>query len=435
MKKLTLLLFILVIGWSSFAQTSTDFFSYQIAVADGSNNPPAAGSTVRVRVSILDNTATGPQVYLEVHTKVMNNNTGILNLEIGNGSDKVGDFSTINWSQLKFLKTEVDLTGTYVDMGTTRILSTPHAKYADNAKNIGITGSSFDMLAHDGSKWAAVKSPLITGSSTADYATFHPGLSGFKEGNPASPNTNDYFVFNKDFTRLNGPIESYYSLFHASTYGGANRATIVGKNRADGIGILGFSESGSALRAMTNKGTGLTITTNAFGCSISTLGNSNTGSILSSIGDTSLGMQILNYGDHSRGILVQNIGINTTGADISGTKGLIVKANSADSPAISMSGQFKVFGSSDSRCAYTTIPTTSTASSITLTYKNQKPTDIILITPNTGTNTSTSLSMPSGRVAYGADPDIPSNILWYIINTTGATFPIGTSFNVMVIRQ
>lgn len=423
-----------MLSWHFYAQTPTDFFSYQIAVVDASNNPPAIGSTVRIRISILDNTAAGPQVYQEVHTKVMNNSTGILNLEIGNGTDKVGDFSMVNWSLLKFLKTEVDLTGAYVDMGTTRILSTPHSKYADNAKNLGITGTGFDMLSHDGSKWTAAKSPLITTPSTGDYSAFHPSISGFKEGNSATPSTNDYFVFNKNLT-LTSPIESIQSIIHASTYRGPEYASIVGKNRADGTGIFGYSENGSGVLATSNKGIGLKVSSNSVGANITTNANSNSGIILANYGDSSLGMQILNYGDQSRGLLVQNIGINTTGADISGTKGLIVKANSADSPAISMSGQFKVYGSADSRCAYTTTPTTSAVSSITLTYKNPKPTDIILITPNTGTNTSTILSMPSGRVAYGVDPDIPSNILWYIINTTGANFPIGTSFNVMVIRQ
>lgn len=434
MKKLISTMLLLFIIWQHQAQTATDFFSYQIAVVDGSNNPPASGSTVKVRVSILDNTAAGPQVYQEVHTKVMNNTNGILNLEIGNGNDKVGDFSLINWSLVKFLKTEVDLTGAYVDMGTTRILSTPHAKYADNAKNIGITGTGFDMLSHDGSKWMATKSPLITTASTGDYSVFHPAIKGIREGNPANLSTNDYLVVNKDLN-LTAQIEGFASLIHASTFGGSDRATIVGKNRANGIGLFGSSESGTAVRAQANKGIGLNVISNGTGCNITTGANSNAGIVVANNGDSSLGMQIINYGDQSRGLLVQNIGINTTGADISGTKGLIVKAHSADSPAISMSGQFKVHGSANSRCAFTTPATTSAVASITLAYSNPKPSDIILITPNTGLNTSTTLSMPSGRVAYGVDPDVPSNAIWYIINTTASNFPIGTSFNVMVIRQ
>jgi hypothetical protein len=131
MKKLFLIsaLFITLV---TFAQVPQGI-SYQ-AIALTSSGTPVVSSNVRVRLSVLDNTATGPVLFSETHIKTTNAQ-GLFNLIIGQGTLVSGAFSTINWgTNAKFLKVEMDITGgtSYVNVGTTQLLSVPYAMAAGN---------------------------------------------------------------------------------------------------------------------------------------------------------------------------------------------------------------------------------------------------------------------------------------------------------------
>ncbi len=107
--------------------------SYQAIALNGSGNP-VASSNVGIRISVLDNTATGTVLYTETHTKTTNPQ-GLFNLVIGQGTPVSGTFSAINWRvNSKFLKVEMDATGgtNYTLVGTTQLLSTPYALAADS---------------------------------------------------------------------------------------------------------------------------------------------------------------------------------------------------------------------------------------------------------------------------------------------------------------
>src|SRR5687767_13958670 len=58
--------------------------SYQ-AIAFDAVGLPVANSNVGVKISILDNSTTGPLVYSETHTS-LNNGQGLFNLNIGQGT-------------------------------------------------------------------------------------------------------------------------------------------------------------------------------------------------------------------------------------------------------------------------------------------------------------------------------------------------------------
>jgi hypothetical protein len=122
----------LLISLLTFAQAPQGI-SYQAVAFDTSGNP-VTNSNVGVRISILDNSATGTLVYEETHTKTTNAQ-GLFNLNIGQGTPSSGSFSEINWGiNTKFLKVEVDPNGgtNYNITGTNQLMSVPYALYAEN---------------------------------------------------------------------------------------------------------------------------------------------------------------------------------------------------------------------------------------------------------------------------------------------------------------
>lgn len=131
MKKIITLTTILI-TFLSFAQVPQGI-SYQAIALNNSGNP-VVSSNVGIRLSILDNSATGTVLYTETHTKTTNAQ-GLFNLVIGQGTGTSGTFSTINWGvNTKFLKVEMDIAGgtNYVLVGSTQLISVPYALAADS---------------------------------------------------------------------------------------------------------------------------------------------------------------------------------------------------------------------------------------------------------------------------------------------------------------
>ncbi len=131
MKKITTILS-LIIAIFTFAQVPQGI-SYQ-AIALNSSGSPVVSTNVGVRISVLDNSVTGTNLYTETHTKTTNAQ-GLFNLVIGQGTAFSGTFNTINWgTNTKFLKVELDVTGgtNYFLVGTTQLLSVPYALSADS---------------------------------------------------------------------------------------------------------------------------------------------------------------------------------------------------------------------------------------------------------------------------------------------------------------
>ena len=110
--------------------------SYQAVVRDATNNL-LVRKTVSIRVSILQGSSSGSSVYRETQSAQTNAN-GLVSISIGEGTDKTGDISTIEWSNGPFfIKTEIDPNGAnnYILTSTTQLLSVPYALYAEKAGN------------------------------------------------------------------------------------------------------------------------------------------------------------------------------------------------------------------------------------------------------------------------------------------------------------
>jgi hypothetical protein len=140
MKNLFLSLMLFFSATSMYAQ-APDAFNYQ-AVARTATGAIIANQGIAVRLSIHDGTAGGTVIYSERQTATTNK-FGLFSCMIGTGTVLSGTFETIDWAgALKFLQVEFDPAGTttYIDMGTTQLISVPYAKVA-NELNLFASGT------------------------------------------------------------------------------------------------------------------------------------------------------------------------------------------------------------------------------------------------------------------------------------------------------
>ncbi len=115
--------------------------SYQ-AVIRNSNNQIIANGPIGMRISILQGTPTGSNVYVETQS-INSNANGLVSLEIGGGALISGNFGSIDWSAGPFfIKTDTDPLGgaNYTITGTTQFLSVPYALYAERSGTPGTPG-------------------------------------------------------------------------------------------------------------------------------------------------------------------------------------------------------------------------------------------------------------------------------------------------------
>ena len=144
MKNFLPLVMFLICSYVAFAQTP-EKMSYQAIVRDA-NNTLLVDKLVGIQVSILQNSETGSEVYIETHSVVTNMN-GLFALEIGTGVTSY-DFSSIDWSNGPyFVKVETDPNGAdnYSISGVSQLMSVPFALYAKASGN-GITTSQADAI-------------------------------------------------------------------------------------------------------------------------------------------------------------------------------------------------------------------------------------------------------------------------------------------------
>lgn len=136
MKKIYSLIAGLIITCSALAQ-APQRMSYQ-AVVRNTANDLIMNTSVGVRISVLQGSATGTVAYMETQNVTTNLN-GLMSLEIGAGTVVSGNFSAIDWGNGPyFIKTESDPNGgtNYTISGTQQLLSVPFALYAANAGGV-----------------------------------------------------------------------------------------------------------------------------------------------------------------------------------------------------------------------------------------------------------------------------------------------------------
>jgi hypothetical protein len=130
MKKFSLIAAMLLFCLAVLSQVP-QAFKYQAVARDASGNV-LANKPVAFRISIVPGSATGSPVFTETHAKTTNG-FGLVDLEIGTGTNVLGSISSIEWaSKIYFFKVELDPAGgtSFISMGTSQLLSVPYAQHA-----------------------------------------------------------------------------------------------------------------------------------------------------------------------------------------------------------------------------------------------------------------------------------------------------------------
>jgi hypothetical protein len=154
MKKALLILNAILLCELCFAQAPQGF-NYQ-GVARNAAGDPIASKTIKVRLSILDLTATGTAVYAETHSPATSAN-GLFSTTVGAGTVVTGVFANIDWANgSKFLKSEIDINGgnNFVTVATTQMMSVPYALYAQTSGKASVRAMGANDLIFTADRYA-----------------------------------------------------------------------------------------------------------------------------------------------------------------------------------------------------------------------------------------------------------------------------------------
>ena len=173
--------------------------SYQ-AVARDAQGKVVAQKAIGIQVEILKGSTTGAVVFSETHSPT-SSQTGTVNLLIGQGTRKIGTFSSVDWgADTYYLQLSMDLSGgsNYEKVSTTQMLPVPYALYARYAERAGVAE---DARSSGGSS-ENVKFVLIKDDDNDDDNWLHNILLG----NEVEGDTSNDYPFELDFSivYLNG---------------------------------------------------------------------------------------------------------------------------------------------------------------------------------------------------------------------------------------
>ncbi|MEY4851830.1 MAG: hypothetical protein RIS99_225 [Bacteroidota bacterium] len=108
--------------------------NYQGSALDSAGKP-LKNQTISLKLSVLDSSSSGAAVFVESHTAATNG-SGHFTIQIGGGTANLGTFDSVGWSngRNKYLKTELSQNGTWVNLGTSQLVSVPYALHAGSAE-------------------------------------------------------------------------------------------------------------------------------------------------------------------------------------------------------------------------------------------------------------------------------------------------------------
>ena len=192
------IIFALILCMGAVWAQSPQKMSYQAIVRNASNQL-VESTTVGMKISMLQGSASGTAAYVETQTPMTNSN-GLVSIEIGGGTVISGAFAVIDWANGPyFIKTEIDPAGgtNYTITGVSQLLSVPYALYALSAGSISSSSILLPAVAtvqaaSDILPFSATLNGTVNGKGLSSTVTFEYGLTtayGSTATAPQSPVT------------------------------------------------------------------------------------------------------------------------------------------------------------------------------------------------------------------------------------------------------
>lgn len=142
-----LLLLTFLIAYVNVNAQAPQGINYQAVLRDNFGNV-LVNQSVGMLINIHSNSPTGPVVYSEAHT-TNSNNSGIVNLVVGQGTPSAGAFANIPWGNGSSYYAEIlaDQTGgtNYQPIGVQQLMSVPYALYAERSGNTYNAGTGINV--------------------------------------------------------------------------------------------------------------------------------------------------------------------------------------------------------------------------------------------------------------------------------------------------
>ncbi|MBO4739723.1 MAG: hypothetical protein J5606_09235 [Bacteroidales bacterium] len=142
-KKFLLIASVVLISMASIFAQSPQGFTYQAVVREA-NGKLITNTPIGVRMTILQGSSTGREVYSDEYHPYTNAN-GLFTIVIGNGMNSI---NVIDWTKGPyFLKSEIDPSGSnnYTISTVQQLLSVPYALHAQTASNVS-GGINYDSI-------------------------------------------------------------------------------------------------------------------------------------------------------------------------------------------------------------------------------------------------------------------------------------------------
>ncbi|MCD6062875.1 MAG: hypothetical protein K0R82_786, partial [Flavipsychrobacter sp.] len=114
-------------------------FNYQ-GIARNNSGAPLANQSLGIRLSVMNDSATGELRYRETHT-VSTNGYGLFNLAVGGGTADSNTMDSVVWATgEKWMLVEIDAAGgtSYTPLGASQLLSVPYALHSENPGPPGV---------------------------------------------------------------------------------------------------------------------------------------------------------------------------------------------------------------------------------------------------------------------------------------------------------
>lgn len=225
-------------------------FSYQ-TIAFNATGAPIANGNVALRISILDNSATGTVLYTETQNKTTNSK-GLVNLNIGQGTATLGTFGGINWgTNTKFVKVEMDPAGgsNYTNVGVNQLMSVPYSQVSKTV--ITGAGQGLTLVSPNGTAYTlgvndagTLSLPTTSGSTSntlpsnlymyGSYNSFNASTADLLRGNGLPKVGYKYLQANTQLKFIASPSNG------AQTYGSNSIGAIVGNGSNYNVTSNGF---------------------------------------------------------------------------------------------------------------------------------------------------------------------------------------------------